>query len=146
MSKIDISLPLDGDPMAIKEKGLELQNHLDIVYSYYDAAYYMMQCGEAELSRIRDLSLVDSDLLEKMSRKAVNIKTSYGKSKLKYKVEIKSPKDEDDFNKDISGEYTYDELKKIVAFLKFRFNRAQSRLKQVEYGISYAQFYPLKAL
>jgi len=146
MSKIDLNLPIGSDPISIKEKGLELQNYLDVVYSYYDAAWYMMQCGEAELSRLRDLSLVDSDLLEELRGKAVDIKTSYGKSKLKYHIEIKSPMKNDDFNKDIAGDYTYDEFKKISALLKYRFNRAQSRLKQVEYGITYAQFYPLKAL
>ena len=131
MNKINTKLPITDDPSIIQQKALELQNYIGDIYYYCNAAYYMLQCVEAELSRLRDQSLLDADADEIYKSKAAPIKVAYGKSKFKYHVIIKSPLPEDDFLTDIEGDFTYLELKHIYNIIEYKYNRVKSKLAEV---------------
>ncbi len=142
--KISLEIPVSEDPIKVKEKGIELCNYLSEVGRYTDAAYFMLQLAENELSRLRDESLVEADKDPVYKDKAAPIKTAFGKSNIKFHVKIESPIKEDSFLDDIEGDYTYIELKKVYSFIEYKYNRLKSKLDQLQKAINYCTYYPVK--
>jgi hypothetical protein len=131
MIKIDTKIPITDDPNLIQQKALELQNYIGEIDYYCNAAYYMLQCVDAELSRLRDQSLLDADSDENYKAKAAPIKVAYGKTHFKYHVFIKSPLKDDDFLSDIEGDFSYLDLKQIYNLTEYKYNRVKSKLTEV---------------
>lgn len=144
--RINIKIEVTDDPRILKDRAVELHGHIDTFTKYYDSAKYMLNVAEAELTRLRDLSLIDADNDTTYSKKPVDIKSSYGKSMLKYKVKILSPLQGDDFLTNIEGEYTYDDFKKIICLLQYKADRLESKLKELMKAIEICNYYPIKSL
>jgi hypothetical protein len=140
--RVDTRIP--SDPMDIKQKMLELQNYYSDIAEYVCALQFMYDQGENALSYVRDRSLVDADADKNYSSKAANIKVSFGKTNFKYPINIKSPAKH--LLKDVTGEYTYCELKDVVSLLYYKFNRSKSKLDEIKSAIEVCKFYPLKGL
>lgn len=131
MNKVDTKIPITDDASIIQQKALELQNYIGDIDYYCNAAYYMLQCADAELSRLRDQSLLDADNDENYKAKAAPIKVAYGKSTFRYHVIIKSPIRDDDYLTDVEGDYTYLEFKHIYNLIEYKYNRLKSKLAEV---------------
>ena len=141
--KIDTKLPTSGNPIELKEKGLELQNFMDDVGKYVSAYQVICEQIDSEIDRLKDQSLIDTDNIEEYKKKPLDIKKSYGRTSIKYKIEI-SPPFEDEFIKKIEGSYTYYDLKTLRSLYGYKLNRIKNKYFEIQNSVDYIKYYPMK--